>query len=56
VEDCDRLAAFPLDPWRLAPGVLLTDMKAADAAIAACAEAVDKLESTEIQLPAGAGL
>jgi len=53
VEDCDRLAAFPLDPWRLAPGVLLADMKDADAAIAACASAVDKLDQPRFSFQLG---
>jgi hypothetical protein len=51
VEDCDRLAALPLDPWRLAPGV--ADIKDADAAIAACASAVDKLDQPRFSFQLG---
>jgi WD40 repeat protein len=53
VENCDRLAAFPLDPWRLAPGVLLADMKDVDAAIAACASAMDKLDQPRFSFQLG---
>jgi hypothetical protein len=37
-QDCDRLAASPIDPWRTAPGVLRADIDV-DAAIAACSKA-----------------
>ncbi len=39
VQDCDRLAAHPLDPRRAAPGVAWDDLDA-DKAIAACQAAV----------------
>lgn len=53
VDDCDRLAAFPVDPWRVAPGVVLADIEDVDAAIAACASAVDKYDQPRFSFQLG---
>ena len=55
-QDCDRLAASPIDPWRTAPGVLRADMSV-DAAIAACSKApVDKADQPRFNFQLGRAL
>jgi hypothetical protein len=52
VQDCDRAAASPLDPWRTAPGVPPEDMNA-DTAIAVCKAAIDKSDQPRFNFQLG---
>ncbi len=51
-QDCDRQASHPLDPWRIVPGVLVSDIKA-DAAIAACKTALEKSDLPRLNFELG---